>query len=66
MTADGKREVVFKRGRLVTELGHALRAHAEYPQMELQGTVTVIGDIVEPVVPEDHRESLGQRLRTRE
>jgi len=66
VTADGKREIVFKRGRLVTELGHAPRARAEYPQMELQGAVTVIGDIVEPVVPEDHWESLDQRLRTRE
>ena len=66
VTADGKRVVVLKRGRLVTELGHAPRAHAEYPQMELQGTVTVIGDIVEPAVPEDHWESLGQRSRTHE
>ena len=66
MTADGKREIVFKRGRLVTELGYAPRAHAEYPQMALQGTVTVIGDIVEPAVPEDHWESPDQRLRTRE
>ena len=66
MTGDGKRLVVAKRGRLATELGHGPRAHAEYPQMELQGTVTVIGDIVEPAVPEDHRESLGQRLGAHE
>ena len=66
VTADGKRVVVLKRGRLLTELGYASRGHAKYPQMELQGTVTVIGDIVEPAVPEDHRESLGQRLRTHE
>ena len=64
VTTDGKRVVVLKRGRLLTELGYAPRAHLEYPQMELQGTVTVIGDIVEPVVPEDHWESLGQWLRT--
>ena len=64
MTSDGERVVVPKPGRLLTELGYAPCAHAEYPQMELQGTVTVIGDIVEPAVPEDHRESLGQRLRT--
>ena len=66
MTADGKRVVVLKRGRLVTELGHAPCAHAEYPQMELEGTVTVIGGIVEPAAPEDHWESLGQRLRAHE
>ena len=34
------------------------RARAEYPQMALKGTVTVTGDIVEPVVPEDHWDSL--------
>ena len=36
----------------------APRPRAEYPQMELKGTVTVTGDIMEPVVPEDHRDSL--------
>ena len=66
MTADGRRVVVLERGRLETELGHAPRARAVYPQMELQGTVTVIGDIVEPAVPEDQWESLGRRLRTHE
>ena len=35
------------------------RARAEHPQMELKGTVTVVGDIVGPAVPEDHWESLG-------
>ena len=33
-------------------------ARAEYPQMALKGTVTVTGDVVEPVVPEDHWDSL--------
>ena len=66
VTADNKRVVVLERGRLLTELVYAPRAHAEYPQMELQGTVTVIGDIVEPAVPEDHWENPGQRLRTHE
>ena len=64
MTADGKRVVVLKRHRPVTGPGHTSRAQAEYPQVGLQGTVNVIGDIVEPAVPEDHWESLGQRLRT--
>ena len=34
------------------------RARTEHPQMELRGTVTVTDDIVEPVVPEDHWDSL--------
>ena len=29
-----------------------------YPQLALKGTVTVVGDIVAPVIPEDHWESL--------
>ena len=37
----------------------ASRTHAEYPQLELKGTVIVTGDIVEPAVPEEHWESLG-------
>ena len=60
VSATGERVVILKRGRPVAELGPASRAHAEYPQMELKGTVTVVGDIVGPVVPEDHWESLGQ------
>ena len=60
VSATGERVVILKRGRPVAELGPANRAHAEYPQMELQGTVTVIGDIVEPAVPEDHWESLSK------
>ena len=35
------------------------RARAAYPQRELRGTVTVVGDIVGPAVPEDYWESLG-------
>ena len=32
---------------------------ADYPQMELSHSVTVVGDIVGPVIPEEHWESLG-------
>ncbi len=54
----GERMLILKRGRPVAELSPATRAGAEYPQMELEGTVTVVGDIVGPVVPEDDWESL--------
>ena len=60
VSATGERVVILKRGRPVAELGPVSRAGAEYPQVELQGTVTVIGDIVEPPVPEDHWESLDR------
>ena len=55
VSATGERVVILKRGRPVAELGPAIRAHAEFPQLELQGTVTVIGDIVGPAVPESRR-----------
>lgn len=55
--ATGERIVILKRGRPVAEVGPASRSVAEYPQMELEGTVTVVGDIVDPALPEDYWES---------
>ena len=60
VSATGERVVILERGRSVAELGPAIRAHAEFPQLELQGTVTVLGDIVGPAIPADHWESLDQ------
>ena len=60
VSATGERVLILKRGRPVAELGPVSRAGAEYPQTELQGTVTVIDDIIEPAVSEDHWESLDQ------
>lgn len=56
--ATGERMLILKRGRPVAELSPAARTEAEYPQMELKGTVTVTGDIVEPAVPEEDWDSL--------
>lgn len=36
-----------------SEIIDAIRSQAEYPQMELEGSVTIIGDIIEPVIPEE-------------
>lgn len=55
----GERIVILKRGEPVAELGPPSRAESRYPQAELRGTVTVIGDIVGPVVPEHHWDSLA-------
>lgn len=55
----GERVVILKRGRPVAELWPASRTDAAHPQTELKGTVEVVGDIVGPVVPESHWESLG-------
>ena len=54
----GERIVLLKRGRPVAELWPPSQAESQYPQSELEGTVTVIGDIIGPVVPEDHWDSL--------
>ena len=54
----GERVVILKRGRAVAELGPVTRTAAAYPQLSLEGSVTVVGDIVGPAVPEDHWESL--------
>ncbi|MYD86782.1 MAG: type II toxin-antitoxin system Phd/YefM family antitoxin [Acidobacteria bacterium] len=56
--ATGERVVILKRGRPVAELSPASGAEAEYPQFELKGTVTVIGDIVGPAVTEEDWDSL--------
>ncbi len=53
----GEHVVILKRGKPVAELGPATEAQARYPQLELEGTVTVLGDIVGPVVPEHEWES---------
>lgn len=55
--ATGERVVILKRGQPVAELGPATQFLARYPQLELEGTVTVVGNIVSPVVPEDYWES---------
>ena len=55
----GEPIVILKRGRPVAELWPPSNAEARYPQSELKGTVTVIGDIVGPVVPAEHWDSLA-------
>ena len=55
--ASGERVVILKRGQPVAELGPATQSLGRYPQLRLKGTVTVVGDIVGPAVPEDHWES---------
>ena len=49
--------MILKRGRPVAEISPAVHSGAAYPQYELKGTVTEVGDIMEPVVPAGHWES---------
>ncbi len=54
----GERLVILKRGRPVAELSPVIGEGSLYPQAELEGTVTIVGDVVGPVLPEDHWDSL--------
>ena len=56
--ATGEPMLIMKRGRPIAELSPASQAYGGHPQTELKGTVTVVGDIVAPVLPEDHWDSL--------
>lgn len=42
MRVTGERVVILKRGQPVAELGPATKALARYPQMELEGTATLL------------------------
>ena len=53
----GERVVILKRGRPVAELSRPTVDEKRYPQAELEGTVIVLGDVMEPVFPEEHRAS---------
>jgi len=55
--ATGERVVILKGGQPVAELGPATNAAAHHPQVSLEGTVTVVDDIVEPAVSDHHWES---------
>ena len=53
----GERVVILRRGRPIAELSRVTEEAGVYPQAELQGTVTVVGDVVGPVFAEEHWES---------
>jgi len=54
----GERLVILKRGRPVAQLSPVTDEGTLYPQAELEGTVTIVGDVVGPVLPEDHWDGL--------
>jgi prevent-host-death family protein len=58
VSATGEPVVILKRGRPVAELGPVRSVAVGFPQSGLAGTVTVVGDIVEPAVAEQEWEAL--------
>ena len=55
----GERVVILQRGRPVAELSRPTGEGNRYPQAELEGTVAIVGDVMEPVFPEEHWDSLS-------
>lgn len=54
----GERVTILKRGRPVATLSRATEESEGYPQAELEGTVVIVGDVLEPLFPEEHWDSL--------
>jgi len=54
----GERVVILKRGRPVATLARSSDHDRGYPQAELEGTVELVGDVVEPALPEDYWDAI--------
>lgn len=50
----GERVVILKRGKPVAQLTCYTGDGEGSPQAKLKGTAVVVGDIIEPAIPEDH------------
>ena len=58
VSATGETVVILKRGRPVAEPGPVRSGAVGYPQSELAGTVSLVGDTVPPVMAEEEWEAL--------
>ena len=56
--ATGEPVVILKRGRPVAELFPASGSPSKYPQLELAGTVSEVGDVVGPVLLDEDPKGL--------
>ena len=56
----GETVLILKHGKAVARLVPAPNTEAVHPQMELKGSVRVLGDIISPVLPQDHWEALKE------
>ena len=54
----GEQVVILKCGLPVAVLSRVAEEGKAYPQAELEGTVVIVGDVLEPVFPEEHWDSL--------
>jgi prevent-host-death family protein len=58
----GEAVTILKRGRAVARLLPPIPAEGRYPQHALFGTVRVVGDIVEPVLPAEDWDAVRGEL----
>jgi prevent-host-death family protein len=56
----GEPVTILKRGRAVARLVPPSMGQSRYPQQVLFGTVEILGDIVEPVLPAEDWEAEGK------
>jgi prevent-host-death family protein len=59
----GEPVTILKRGRAVARLVPPSLGKGEYPQHALIGTVKILGDVVEPVLPATDWEAEGDPIR---
>jgi prevent-host-death family protein len=56
----GEPVVILKRGRPVAQLVPPISSESRYPQEELLGSVSITGDVIEPVLPADAWDALNE------
>ena len=54
----GEEVLILKHGKPVARLVSAGLSESRYPQNDLMGTVTILDDVTEPVLPEESWEAL--------
>jgi prevent-host-death family protein len=59
----GEPVTILKRGRPVARLLPSVPTEGAYPQLALLGSVRILGDIIEPVLPEEDWEVLAGRSK---
>ncbi len=60
VSATGEVVTILKRGRPVAELVPPISSGSRYPQDDLRESVVIKGDILEPVLPAEAWEAVGE------
>ena len=60
VSATGESVTILKRGKPVAELVPPVSTDSKYPQDDLRESVVIKGDIVEPVLPAEAWEAVGE------